>query len=113
MDMNLIPLIINSLLMQVPVFLVWLVGLVLALVRWKRHPKVSLLTCIAFVMFFAEIPFFFYLNFYLDWKMLVPISSLELVSTVINIIESLISAAAWGLLLAAVFGWRSEQGKII
>ncbi len=88
MDTNLTSLIINSLLMQVPVFLVWLVGLVLALVRWKRHPKVSLLTCIAFVMFFAEIPFFFYLNFYLDWKMLVPISSLELVSIVINIIES-------------------------
>jgi hypothetical protein len=97
--------------MQVPVFLVWLVGLVLALVRWKRHPKVSLLTCIAFVMFFAEIPFFFYLYFYIDWMMLVPSTSLEFVSTVINIIESLISATAWGLLLVAVFGWRSEQGK--
>ncbi len=97
---------LSYLLYQIPVFVVWLAGVVLALVRWKRHPKVSLLTIIAFVLFFAEILSPFYLNV---WTLQGLSANMELVSTAINIIEPLITAAAWGLLLAAIFGWRSEQ----
>ena len=108
MDTISIILLKSFLLDQIPVFVVWLAGIVLALVRWKRHPKVSLLTIIAFVIFFAEMLFVFYLDV---WKLQTLSANLEFVSTVINIIESLMTAAAWGLLLVAIFGWRSEKGK--
>jgi hypothetical protein len=40
-----------TLLPQIPVFLVWLVAIILALVFWKRHPTVSLLVVIALFVF--------------------------------------------------------------
>ena len=86
-----------AILTQTPVFLVWLVGVILAFVGWKKHPSVSLVALIAFVILFL----------------------LELVSLIITarngfngsrpglaFLEALIRAGAWGLVLAAVFGWR-------
>ncbi len=35
----------------VPVLVVWLVGIVLALARWRRHPRASLLALVAFLGF--------------------------------------------------------------
>ncbi len=37
---------LGSLLVQLPLYITWLVGIVLAIVWWKRHPRVSLLTVI-------------------------------------------------------------------
>ena len=82
---------------QTPVYVVWLVGVILAIVGWKKHPSVSLVALIAFVVLLL----------------------LELVSLIIaahngvlvghpgiTFLEALIRAGAWGLDLAAVFGWR-------
>jgi len=88
---------IVALLTQTPLYIVWLVGVILAIVVWKKHPSVSLVALIAFVVLFL----------------------LELVSLIIAarnglngsrpgiaFVEALIRAGAWGLVLAAVFGWR-------
>ncbi len=39
---------------QLPIYLVWLIGLLLALVNWRRHPRPSLLAFIAFVLFLVS-----------------------------------------------------------
>ena len=82
---------------QTPVYLVWLVGVILALVGWKKHPSVSLVALIAFVMLF----------------LLAIVTELIAVRNGVNglrpglaFLEALIRAGAWGLVLAAVFGWR-------
>ena len=82
---------------QTPVYLVWLVGVILAIVNWKKHPSVSLVALIAFVLLFV----------------LALVSLLSAVRTGVNgmrpglaLLEALIRAGAWGLVLAAVFGWR-------
>ncbi len=38
---------LRSLVGAAPVFLVWLIGILFALTRWRRHPKVSLIALIA------------------------------------------------------------------
>jgi hypothetical protein len=91
---------------QLPLLLVWLVGLVLAIVRWARHPKVSGLVLVAVfaaagATFGAQIVF-----------RLVPIlfdaSNIGQVIPLISAVTSLIHACAWACLLAAAFGNRED-----
>ena len=42
---------LSILLAQLPIFLVWLIGIILSFFYWKRHPKVSLFALIAFLGF--------------------------------------------------------------
>jgi len=88
---------IVALLTQTPVYVVWIVGVILAIVSWKKHPSVSLVALIAFVMLF----------------LLAIVTLLSAVRTGVNgmrpglaFLEALIRAGAWGLVLGAVFGWR-------
>jgi hypothetical protein len=82
---------------QLPVYLVWLVGVILALVSWKKHPSVSLVTLIGFVILYL-----------LTFVSLLITASHGMISGQLGIIffEALIRACAWGLILAAIFGWR-------
>jgi hypothetical protein len=43
---------------RVPMLLLILGGSALAIIRWKRHPRVSLMTLLALVIFFFEIVLF-------------------------------------------------------
>lgn len=43
-----------GLLPQLPLYLAWLVGIVLALMRWRRHPRVSLLVVAAVGAFIVD-----------------------------------------------------------
>jgi hypothetical protein len=82
---------------QTPVYLVWLIGIVLALVNWKKHSSVSLVALIAFVVLFL-------LAFVT--QLITPHHGVNWTQTGIAFFEALIRAGAWGLVLAAVFGWR-------
>ena len=86
-----------AILTQTPVYLVWLTGVVLALVGWKKHPSVSLVALIAFVVLFL-------LAF--GTQLVTAHHGLNWTQVSIAFLEALIRAGAWGLVLAAVFGWR-------
>jgi hypothetical protein len=92
---------------QLPVYLVWLAGIVLALVNWRRHPRVSLLLLIAMVLFFLDAAIGPVLN--LRLAMLRNRESLvngPRLVFLIDLARSLIHATSYGLLLGAIFGWR-------
>jgi MFS family permease len=102
-------------LVQFPVVLVWLIGLVLSLVYWRRHPKVSLLTFIAIAGLLVSSLIGTYLSVWLPVTLQERGWSANQIGTVIaarGIIGSLIAAVLWGLLIAAIFGWRSKQGEV-
>ena len=42
------------LLRRLPMFLVVLAGVIFLIVRWKRHPRVSLMTIIALALYLIE-----------------------------------------------------------
>jgi ABC-type nickel/cobalt efflux system permease component RcnA len=88
---------IAAILTQLPVYLVWLVGVILALANWKKHPSVSLVALIGFVILFLLALFtqLTTVRHGVNWS-----------HAGIAFLEALIRAGAWGLVLAAIFGWR-------
>jgi membrane protein YdbS with pleckstrin-like domain len=86
-----------AILTQLPVYLVWLVGIILALVGWKKHASVSLVALIGFVVLFLLALFTQLTTAHhgVNWS-----------QVGIAFLEALIRAGAWGLVLAAMFGWR-------
>jgi hypothetical protein len=86
-----------AILTQSPVYLVWLVGVVLAIVGWKKHPSVSLVALIGFVILFILA---------LVTQLITAYHGVYYSRIGIAFFEALIRAGAWGLVLAAIFGWR-------
>jgi hypothetical protein len=86
-----------AVLTQLPVYLVWLVGLILSLAGWKKHPSVSLVALIGFVILFLLA---------LVTQLTTPRYGVNWSQAGIAFLEALIRAGAWGLVLAAIFGWR-------
>jgi hypothetical protein len=99
-------------LVQIPVFLVWLAAIILAVINWRRHPRISLLTLIAFGMFFVAALVGTAL---ISWLPLalhergLPGGQMGNVVLIANFLRGLFDAAAWVLLVAAIFGWRQAQ----
>jgi hypothetical protein len=99
---------------KLPVILVWLVGFILALVFWRRHPKVSLLTLIAIGGFLLGS----LINSFLAVQLPLMLqqrgwttSQIGVALSLNAIISSLLSAVFWGLLFAAIFGWRGRRDE--
>jgi hypothetical protein len=100
-----------TLLPQIPVFLVWLVAMILALVFWKRQPTVSLLVVIALFIFLvlsvAD-------TFFTSWVTIQATRTgmrpqqIATYYAVKSVVHGLCSAVGWALMVAAVFGWRRK-----
>ena len=102
---------VSSCLPQLPLFLVWLVGIVLAVTRWQRHPKVSMLALIALVLTLLETIISNFLSIWLPIMLTEQGTSATQIGTIFGIwrfIASLVGAVIWGLVLAAIFRWRDE-----
>lgn len=96
----------------IPVFLVWIAGIVLALVTWRRHTRVSLLVVIALVIFILESLVGGFVNTWLPLNFRsqfgTNVSQIGWVLTAWSCVRSILSAIAWGLILAAIFAWRQD-----
>ena len=101
-----------QLLGQAPVLLVYLAGMVLALVFWRRCPRPAMLTLIGMALFLVTTLVQSFLFIYLvrarddfGW-------SHEMLGWIVSasgLIGSVIRAAAFGLMLTAVFIGRKER----
>lgn len=101
-------------LIQLPLLLVWLVGIILAGVYWRRNPVVSLLALVAISMLFLESLVATYLNLWLPVMLSQRGWGAGRIGTFLaakGLLQSVMSAVAWGLLIAAIFGWRKAEGK--
>ncbi len=100
------------LLAQLPVYLVLLVGIILAAVTWQKHPRVSLLATggLGLILLTALVSNFFGSNLplYLHIRGL-PARLMGVVLLVVNLARSLLTAAGWALVLWAIFGWRRDN----
>lgn len=107
--MSLVPQSIFAYLMQLPVYLVWLAGVVLCVYNWQRHPRPARITLIALVVLFltslAGTALSSWLPFFLHAQGMAA-SRMGLISTLIGVIRAVLNALGFGLLLAAIFGWR-------
>jgi hypothetical protein len=94
-----------QLLPQLPFYLAWLAGMVVALVTWQRHPMVSLLTLIALALF-ALLALGGTLGFVWVVNQSGGAAERAWLLSAIGLVRAVVGTAAWVLLLVAVFGWR-------
>jgi hypothetical protein len=89
---------------------IWVIGIALALSRWRRHPRVSLFALLALVMMLVSRFLHFSLPLVIrdyDWTE----DQIRSVYTAVNAINILINAGAWTLVICAIFGWRDGPQK--
>lgn len=93
------------------VVIIWVIGFVLALSRWRRHPRVSLFALLAFGIILVSrfqrvllLPIIHYYGWTADQMGTISF-------TVIGLITGLSSVVAWAFVLCAIFGWRDGPQK--
>jgi len=105
---------LGVLLAQLPQYLVWAVGAVVALARWQRHPRASLLVLIGLALLLADSLAGAGLtaasNALITWRaMRGNLGAFRGVVQACRAVFSMVAAAGFGLLLAAVFVERAPQ----
>ena len=106
---------LSSFLAQAPMFLVWLAGLVVAIIRWQRHPRVSLLALIGLSLLLLETFIGTIMNIQLPvlfsgwgWGA----AEIGTFFIIKGFIQAVVAAIGFGLLLVALFGWRTAPRSI-
>ena len=114
LDSGLIPT-LTFFLPRLPVFVAWIVGVIIAIVLWRRHPRVSLLTVIALALLFLEAAVGGFLSLWLNLQLgmdrMAP-SQVGILLALLDMLRGAIAVVAWGFLLAAIFGWRGRQSAM-
>lgn len=104
--------ILPFLLFTLPYLLIYLIGIVLAIVWMKKHPQVSMLAIIAFILFGISSITGAVTNFLpllLRDTYGYSYSTIGNIQLVINIIHLIIGVCGWILILLAIFGWRKKS----
>lgn len=111
MDSGVILAALGQILGRLPTLIAWLVAVVIALVRWKKHPKVSALVVIAVAILSIELligsVFTAAMPRYLSASGR-GASEIGVVFAAYSFVNSAISAGCWAMLIAAIFGWREQ-----
>lgn len=100
---------------HLPLLIALVVGLVMAIIRWKKHPRASLLTVIAtaiasLVVLFSVITnsflyFLCYELFDMDFM------AFSIISKVLSALFNLLMAGSWVLVLIAIFSKNKPKEK--
>ncbi len=104
--------VLTGLLLQLPSLLAIVACLVAAIIRWKRHPKPSLLIVLSLLMLFAiTILFAFVYAFVPDWfRATNDIKTTQTIVMIISFAYNSLWAVALAILLAAIFIKRNNHG---
>ena len=101
---------------QAPTFLAWIVGLVVAVTRWSRHPQVSLATVVAIGLAIVLTATGTMLSVWLPFHMRAEgrsIGEVGQATAVIALTLSTLQAGNWVLVFVAIFGWRSASATAL
>jgi hypothetical protein len=103
-----LPVLLLTFLPQVPLYAVWTTGILLAAVRWRAHPMPSLLAIAGLGVLLA-----WSAGYNLAFRLLpVAVRGWELSPGVyladLAIVSGIVNAAAWVLIVIALFAWRGE-----
>jgi hypothetical protein len=94
----------------IPFYLIWLAGIVYAVVNREKHPRTSLLAGIALGILLLENLVSAILSAYIQYQSMngdVSVSQLGIRYTTLSICSLPFSIAGWVLLLVAIFGWKN------
>ena len=104
----------SVLLPQFPIYLIVLIGIALAISRWRKHPAVSRLTLIALSVWLVVSIVDTILSVWAPtlrdqgWTY----SEITQFIMVKSYFSMFVRAIVWVLTLMAIFGWRGEQASV-
>lgn len=101
-----------NLLAQLPMFILYIVGIILAIKHWSDYQKASVLALIGFVTLILQTIIFSVLNISLPQLFMkngLSASEMGVYFSVFGLFRSVLSAASWGLVVAAVFTQRYKK----
>ena len=94
---------------RIPMLVVTLGGIVVAIARWKRHPRVSLMTVLALALYWVEAFVFLCLRYWLPSlveSLKLSGSAINVLFVVISLLDDFVFAVVIILLVAAAFSGR-------
>ncbi|MBI4853741.1 MAG: hypothetical protein HY819_18260 [Acidobacteria bacterium] len=96
---------------QLPMLVLWIVGIILAIKNWTAYPKVATLAMIGFITLILQTLVFSVVSVVLPQLLIRNDSNSEvgLYFSIFGVVKSLFSAASWGLIVAAVFTQRYKK----
>jgi len=105
---------LNSVGTRLPVLLVLLVGFIIALLRWKKHPALSVLVV---VMFGLEALVVFPLSLFvalgpITFFRQLAIGTMPWIARFVSALSTAATTAMWVLVLVGLFGWRQTPEKV-
>lgn len=107
--------VLGQLVVQIPLIGIYIGGLVVAVVTWRRHPRVSLLTTIALGILLVNLiggTFVTSLVPLLMTRGAWSASEVGSIFGVYGVLSALLTTIAFGLLLWAIFGWRKQGAAV-
>lgn len=90
-----------------PLMLVWLIGIILALVNWRRYPLPALLVFLACMTEMISGVFWVLFNWWHLTQGKFDDSPLSLWN-ITRLLLCMLGASCWGMMLTAVFCWRRQ-----
>ena len=97
-----------------PLLIAWLVGIIIAIVHWKKNPRTSLLTLIALVILGGVhiLSVTFNTSFYYIASMNgMNGMTVRTIQIVVQVLFSLVNAGGWVMLLVALFGKSKKKAE--
>jgi hypothetical protein len=91
-----------------PFFLLALIGIILAVVRMKRHPRTSMMTILALVILALEGAFFPLLLRWLSYSLNLSSTAIDRLFTVGSVIQDFVFSSVIILLVAAAYSGRNR-----
>lgn len=98
---------LQNLLTAMPLFIVWVVGIVIAIVQWKKSPRKSIISIIAFLLLLFGFLFELAFNtFGIQWlnTSRAAFGYARTLSIIIPLFFNLLRTTAWVFILLAIFG---------
>lgn len=92
----------SNYLAQIPIYIVWIIALIIALSRWREQPRVARLTTLALSIFLVR-GLLYPIIQYLILRGGMAVVRIGFLNGILGIGSSLIAALAWVLLLIALF----------
>lgn len=112
--MSMIVSVLTQYVIQIPIFVILIVGIVLAISRWERHPQVSLLALIGLGILLLQRLVGGFLNVWLPMRMTtgtMSVTSMGWLMSARNLISALLAAVAYGLIVTAIFRGRNSGAE--
>ncbi len=99
---------------RIPVILVMLTAIILAIVFWRKHPNVSLFTVIGCGGNLILNLVGTYISTWLPMTLSnrgISYSEISVFLGIWSIASSILNMVFWGLIIAAIFGWRNKPSS--